>query len=54
MLNDGTEDLVYLVGGTRHAWDVVDYVRRRIRSFKCPGQRDDVEVGKVGVPALRR
>lgn len=52
--NDGREDLVYLVGGTRHAWDVVDYVRRGIRSFKYPGRRDDVEVRNLGVPVPRR
>jgi len=53
ILNEGDEDLIYLVGGTRHAWDVVDYVRRGIRSFKYPGKRDDAEVQKLGVPKLR-
>ena len=53
LLNDGNEDLVYLVGGTRHAWDVVDYVRRGIRSFKYPGKRDDAQVQNLGVPQIR-
>lgn len=53
LLNDGGEDLVYLVGGTRHLWDVVDYARRGIRSFKYPGKRDDAEVKKLGVPNKR-
>lgn len=53
LLNDGGEDLTYLVGGTRHAWDVVDYVRRGIRSFKYPGGRDDAEVSKLGVKKIR-
>lgn len=53
LVNDGDEDLVYLVGGTRHAWDVVDYPRRGIRSFKYPGRRDDAEVGRLGVPKMR-
>jgi uncharacterized cupin superfamily protein len=53
LLNDGGEDLVYLVGGTRHAYDVVDYVRRGIRSFKYAGRRDDAEVGKLGISSER-
>jgi uncharacterized cupin superfamily protein len=53
LLNDSGEDLVYLVGGTRHAWDVVDYVRRGVRSFKYPDGRDDALVQNLGVPKLR-
>lgn len=53
MTNTGSEDLVYLVGGTRHEWDVVDYVRRGIRSFKYPGKRDDAQVANLGAPKIR-
>jgi uncharacterized cupin superfamily protein len=42
--NDSAEDLVYLLGGTRHAYDVVDYPRRGVRSYKYDGKRDNVEV----------
>ena len=48
MTNDAAEDLVYLVGGTRHAYDVVDYPRRGIRSFKYAGERDNVYTDKLG------
>jgi uncharacterized cupin superfamily protein len=43
MTNPYSDDLVYLVGGTRHTYDVVDYPRRGIRSYKFDGKRDDVE-----------
>jgi uncharacterized cupin superfamily protein len=49
MTNESTEDLLYLVGGTRHAYDVVDYPRRGIRSYKYDGKRDNVETKKLGV-----
>jgi uncharacterized cupin superfamily protein len=49
MKNDSTEDLLYLVGGTRHAYDVVDYPRRGIRSYKYDGKRDNVETKRLGV-----
>ena len=49
MKNESNEDLVYLVGGTRHAYDVVDYPRRAIRSYKYDGKRDNVETSKLGV-----
>jgi uncharacterized cupin superfamily protein len=49
MRNDSGEDLVYLVGGTRHAYDVVDYPRRGIRSYKYDGKRDNVETQKLGI-----
>lgn len=49
MKNPSNEDLVYLVGGTRHAYDVVDYPRRGIRSYKYAGKRDNVETKKLGV-----
>ena len=48
MKNAASEDLVYLVGGTRHAYDVVDYPRRGIRSYKYDGKRDNVETTKLG------
>lgn len=47
MSNPFAEDLVYLMGGTRHAWDVVEYPRRGVRSYKYPGTRDNVEAAKV-------
>ena len=50
LTNDGAEDLVYLVGGTRHGYDVVDYPRRGIRSFKYDGKRDNVETAQLGLP----
>lgn len=50
MKNDSSEDLVYLVGGTRHGYDVVDYPRRGIRSYKYDGKRDNVETSRLGVP----
>jgi uncharacterized cupin superfamily protein len=49
MKNDGSEDVVYLVGGTRHAYDVVDYPRRGIRSYKYDGKRDNVRTQRLGV-----
>jgi uncharacterized cupin superfamily protein len=49
MKNESAEDLVYLVGGTRHAYDVVDYPRRGIRSYKYDGKRDNVQTQKLGV-----
>ena len=49
MKNRSDADLVYLVGGTRHAYDVVDYPRRGIRSYKYAGKRDNVETKKLGV-----
>lgn len=49
MTNESSEDLVYLVGGTRHAYDVVDYPRRGIRSYKYDGRRDNVHTEKLGV-----
>src|SRR5690606_23413555 len=49
MRNDSDEDLVYLVGGTRQVYDVVDYPRRGIRSYKYDGKRDNVETSRLGV-----
>jgi uncharacterized cupin superfamily protein len=49
LYNDSGEDLVYLVGGTRHAYDVVDYPRRGFRSYKYDGKRDNVHTDKLGV-----
>jgi uncharacterized cupin superfamily protein len=49
MTNPFSADLVYLVGGTRHAYDVVDYPRRGVRSYKYDGKRDDVETKNLGV-----
>lgn len=48
MANPFKEDLVYLVGGTRHAYDVVDYPRRGIRSYKYDGKRDNVLTNNLG------
>lgn len=47
LTNPFSEDLVYLVGGTRHAYDVVDYPRRGVRSYKYDGKRDNVEMSKL-------
>jgi uncharacterized cupin superfamily protein len=47
MSNPFEEDLVYLVGGTRHAYDVVDYPRKGIRSYKYDGKRDNVDSRKL-------
>ncbi len=49
MTNPFTQDLVYLVGGTRHSYDVVDYPRRGIRSYKYDGKRDNVETKNLGI-----
>lgn len=49
MTNPFKEDLIYLVGGTRHAYDVVDYPRRGIRSYKYGGKRDNVFAKNLGV-----
>jgi uncharacterized cupin superfamily protein len=49
MTNPYSEDLVYLVGGTRQTYDVVDYPRRGIRSYKYDGKRDNVETKNLGV-----
>lgn len=48
MSNPYAEDLVYLVGGTRHAYDVVDYPRRGVRSYKYDGKRDNVLTKNLG------
>lgn len=48
MANPHPEDLVYLVGGTRHAYDVVDYPRRGVRSYKYAGKRDNVNTRNLG------
>ena len=49
MKNESAADVVYLVGGTRHGYDVVDYPRRGIRSYKYAGKRDNVQTAKLGV-----
>ena len=48
MSNPFKEDLVYLVGGTRQAYDVVDYPRRGVRSYKFAGKRDNVYTKNIG------
>ena len=48
MANPFKEDLVYLVGGTRHAYDVVDYPRRGVRSYKYEGKRDNAYTKNLG------
>jgi len=50
MTNPFQQDLVYLVGGTRHPYDVVDYPRRGIRSYKFDGRRDNVDTDKLRKP----
>jgi len=47
MSNESAEDLVYLVGGTRNPYDVVDYPRQHIRSYKYAGKRDDVQTDQL-------
>lgn len=42
MTNPFKEDLVYLVGGTRQPYDVIDYPHSGIRSYKYDGRRDNV------------
>jgi len=49
LTNPFPEDLVYLVGGTRQTYDVVDYPRRGIRSYKYAGKRDNVETKGLSV-----
>ena len=41
MANPHAEPLVYLMSGTRQPFDVVDYPRAGIRSYKFGDQRDD-------------
>jgi uncharacterized cupin superfamily protein len=49
MANPFGEDLLYLVGGTRHVYDVVDYPRRGVRSYKYEGgRRDNVYTKNLG------
>lgn len=47
MTNPFDADLVYLVGGTREPYDVVDYPRKGIRSFKYDGRRDNVRIERL-------
>jgi len=47
LTNPFDADLLYLVGGTRESYDVVDYPRRGIRSYKYDGKRDNIEIGKA-------
>jgi len=49
MTNPFDEDLIYLVGGTRESYDVVNYPRRGIRSYKYDGKRDNIEIEKAGL-----
>ncbi|MCC6533127.1 MAG: cupin domain-containing protein [Burkholderiales bacterium] len=48
LFNDSSQDLVYLVGGTRHGYDVVDYPRRGVRSYRYDGKRDNVATKHLG------
>jgi uncharacterized cupin superfamily protein len=50
MTNPYKEDLVYLVGGTRQSYDVVDYPRSGVRSYKYDGRRDNVLVRNLEKP----
>lgn len=45
--NDGTEDLVYLMGGTRETVDVCDYPKINRRMFRLQGRREYVELDNV-------
>ena len=47
MTNTGSEDLVYLVGGTRKASDVSEYPRAQKRAYKFAGERHTVDYGDV-------
>lgn len=42
MLNPHQDDLVYLMGGTRRLFDVSEYPRARIRSYRFAGKRNTV------------
>jgi len=50
LTNPHAEDLVYLLGGTRQSYDVVDYPRAGIRSYMYDGRRDNVDVTKLREP----
>lgn len=50
LTNPHAEDLVYLLGGTRQPYDVVDYPRSGIRSYMYDGRRDNVDVAKLREP----
>ena len=47
MSNAGSEDLVYLVGGTRKPFDVSEYPRARKRAYKFAGERHTVDYDDV-------
>ena len=47
MSNPGGEDLVYLVGGTRKAFDVSEYPRAKKRAYKFSGLRHTVDFDDV-------
>lgn len=44
MKNEGEEDCVYLVGGTRSPIDVCNYPRRGLRQYRIHGKREYVRV----------
>ena len=43
MSNPYKEDLVYLMGGTRKPFDVSEYPRVKIRSFRFAGKRNSIK-----------
>jgi uncharacterized cupin superfamily protein len=47
MSNAGSEDLVYLVGGTRKPFDVSEYPRAKKRAYKFAGERHTVDYDDV-------
>ncbi len=47
MVNPYTEDLVYLMGGTRKAIDISEYPRSRQRAYKFDGKRHTVKFKDV-------
>jgi uncharacterized cupin superfamily protein len=49
-INEGNEPLVCLVIGQRLPQDVVDYPRRGKRLYRNGGQRDMIDLGRIGKP----
>ena len=47
MSNPFSEDLVYLMGGTRKGFDVTEYPRARKRAYKFSGKRHSVKYEDV-------
>jgi uncharacterized cupin superfamily protein len=47
MSNRSQQDLVYLMGGTRKRFDVAEYPRARLRTYKFAGKRHNVKYDHV-------